>query len=242
VRSTSGSLAGIGTLLLFAFTINRLSDIDLEIARWFYVPAEGGFPLRSAWLWATVLHDGSKLVAVLVWLALCLWLAGLQAGRLMGRIGEDRSVRPFLVFTVLVSIASAAAVAWIKSRSAHSCPWMLTLFGGQFQYFRLLEAVPPGAGPGRCLPSGHASVGFMWIAAIFAARRWLPDIVSIVTLVVLGVGTMVSVAQVVRGEHFLSHVLLTAALCWTIAWFGDVLYGLLRTARASVPSEQGRGR
>jgi membrane-associated PAP2 superfamily phosphatase len=33
-----------------------------------------------------------------------------------------------------------------------------------------------------------------------------------------------SLVQVVRGAHFLSHVLIAAAVCWGVAWTMDALW------------------
>jgi membrane-associated PAP2 superfamily phosphatase len=63
----------------------------------------------------------------------------------------------------------------------------------------------------------------MWIAAIYAARflpppaaRALPK--GALVAAVIGLGVVASATQVLRGAHFVSHTLLTAAVCWAIAW------------------------
>lgn len=211
---------GIAVLLGVALLTNRYTTMDFTISTWFYDAQQHGFPLRETWLWSSVLHEGLKWFAVIVWLALLALLGFIMAKNLP----KTPLLKPFLTFSLLISLISVLVVAGFRSQSAHSCPWSLKTFGGSAQFFRIGDAPPPNAGPGRCLPSGHATVGFMWIAAIFASRRWLKPFTGPITIAVLSLGLLTSGVQIVRGAHFFSHVLLTAATCWAIAWIADRLW------------------
>lgn len=194
---------------LLALCSNRWSDGDLITAAWFFDAAAGAFPLRRQWLLSAVLHDGLKWLAVLVWLGL---LAGWSVLRLRGAAAE---LRGRLAFVLVASLLAVIAVNLARAQSAHSCPWYVADFGGSGQFFRLLDPRPEEAGPGKCLPSGHAATAFMWLAllpALTGARRRL-------TLAgVLLLGGVAGAVQVARGAHFPSHILLSAALCALVVW------------------------
>jgi membrane-associated PAP2 superfamily phosphatase len=194
---------------LLALWSNRWSDGDLITAAWFFDAAAGAFPLRRQWLLSAVLHDGLKWLAVLVWLGL---LAGWSVLRLRGAAAE---LRGRLAFVLVASLLAVIAVNMARAQSAHSCPWYVADFGGSGQFFRLLDPRPEEAGPGNCLPSGHAATAFMWLAllpALTGARRRL-------TLAgVLLLGGVAGAVQVARGAHFPSHILLSAALCALVVW------------------------
>ncbi|MFW2455507.1 phosphatase PAP2 family protein [Methyloversatilis discipulorum] len=194
---------------LLALWSNRWTDGDLITAAWFFDAAAGAFPLRRQWLLSAVLHDGLKWLAVLVWLGL---LAGWSVLRLRGAAAE---LRGRLAFVLVASLLAVIAVNMARAQSAHSCPWYVADFGGSGQFFRLLDPRPEEAGPGKCLPSGHAATAFMWLAllpVLTGARRRL-------TLAgVLLLGGVAGAVQVARGAHFPSHILLSAALCALVVW------------------------
>lgn len=221
--------AGMLALLGLAFAINRFSDADLWISRAFLDASTHGFPWRERWLTAGVLHNAARFVSAAAVIALLLLaLAGSWRERW-------RPLRAPALFALLAGLLSAWAVAVLKHQSLHSCPWDLSLFGGAADYFRLLGPVPAHPGPGRCLPSGHASTGFMWIGALYAAARW-PDAAPWARVRGWRLGWAVfalatSLVQVVRGAHFLSHVLIAAAVCWAVAWAMDAVWH-----RAAVPA------
>lgn len=199
---------------LLALWSNRWSDADLTTVAYFFDAATGSFPLRRQWLLSAVLHDGLKWLAVLVWAAL---LAGWVVLRVRG-VADD--LRRRLVFVLVASLLAVIAVNVARAQSAHSCPWYLDAFGGQGQFFRLLDMRPAEPGPGRCLPSGHAATAFMWMALLpvlaGAQRRW-------VLAGVLLLGGLAGAVQVVRGAHFPSHILLSAALSTLVVWVCAVL-------------------
>ncbi|MDY0056494.1 MAG: phosphatase PAP2 family protein [Methyloversatilis sp.] len=199
---------------LLALWSNRWSDADLTSVAYFFDAATGSFPLRRQWLLSAVLHDGLKWLAVLVWAAL---LAGWAALRVRGAADD---LRRRLVFVLVASLLAVIAVNVARAQSAHSCPWYLDAFGGQGQFFRLLDMRPAEPGQGRCLPSGHAATAFMWMALLpvlaGAQRRW-------VLAGVLLLGGLAGAVQVVRGAHFPSHILLSAALSTLVVWVCAVL-------------------
>lgn len=193
-------------LWLLALAISRLTDIDMTLTGHFFDSATQSFPLRDQWLWSKGLHEGVKHLNTLLWVLLL--AATVRAWR-----QRDLARYEPLVF-VLVSSALALFInGFLKNHSAHSCPWSLSEFGGKADYFRLLTALPPNPGPGHCLPSGHAGVAFMWWPVVYACARWRPQWRWPAALLVTAFGAFCGYVQMARGAHFLSHILIAAAVC-----------------------------
>jgi membrane-associated PAP2 superfamily phosphatase len=211
---TGAAIAGLAAM---ALALNR-SGADFALSRLAWDAAGARFPWRDHPLLTTVLHDGTRWMATFLALAV---LGALAMAHLRPK-ARLHAYRHALAYLAVAALGSALAVAALKNLSGHSCPWDLSAFGGRFDFSPLLGAPGAHPGPGRCLPSGHASVGFMWIAAVYAQALlpagairlpapWLAVGVAIA-------GVVVSAAQVARGAHFASHALLTAATCWAVAW------------------------
>lgn len=234
------AVLGVCALLLLAMLSNRLTDFDLWLSARF-AAGTAGFAWREHWLTAGVLHAGARWLSTALAAGLLLaWLAGWRSGSTVLR----RARLPIGV-TLLSALAAALAVALLKQASRHSCPWDLQAFGGRFEFFRLLAALPANPGPGQCLPSGHASTGFMWIGAVYAAARWPRATPWARWPAWRGAGLLLAavsaLAQVVRGAHFLSHVLIGVAVCWAMAWAVDAACGLAPALRSLRLRLQGAG-
>jgi membrane-associated PAP2 superfamily phosphatase len=120
-----------------------------------------------------------------------------------------------------VALLAALIVSSLRSVSAHSCPWDLSAFGGTAEYFRFFDAMPQNPGPGRCAPSGHAASGFVWLTGYIALRGVDRKAACYALAFSLLLGILAGLTQLVRGAHFLSHVLLTAWICLAVAWACD---------------------
>ena len=115
-------------------------------------------------------------------------------------------------------------VSSLRAIWAHSCPWDLSSCGGTDEYFRFFDAVPLNPGSGRCAPSGHAAAGFVWLAGYVALRDVNRMAARAALSFSLVLGILTGLTQIARGAHFLSHVLLTAWICFAVAWLCDTAY------------------
>jgi membrane-associated PAP2 superfamily phosphatase len=219
-------LAATALALLGIFA---LGDLDREIARGFFDAARHEFPLADDWWLKTVLHDAARTASALAALAV---LAVGGVAWLAPRLERTHSLRHELAFTAAAALLSAVLVATLKHFSAHACPWDLAEFGGTAPYHRLLsgpEALPPIEG---CFPAAHPLVGYAWLCVGFALYPRAPRVALVSMGAALLTGTAAGAVQVMRGAHFLSHVLWTA---WTV-WALDVALLWLWRARAKLPS------
>jgi membrane-associated PAP2 superfamily phosphatase len=192
------------------------SGLDMALSQ--VVAGSAGFPLRdNTWL-VRVLHDGGRVAAALALIAQLVHAAlPVHAGT------PARRQRGLWLGMTLVGWV---AVSWIKSKSLTSCPWDLAAFGGAAHYVGHWDAwwhrVADGAG-GRCFPSGHALAGFAFFSLAFLWQPLQPRRAAWFALAALGAGLLFGAAQVLRGAHFVSHVLWSGWACW-------LLCGLVATA------------
>jgi membrane-associated PAP2 superfamily phosphatase len=120
----------------------------------------------------------------------------------------------FLAFIGM--LASTTTVSFFKSTSIHGCPMDLTLYGGDLPLLPLFAHLPAGVEAGHCFPGGHASGGFALMAFYFAFKEGKPYFASAMLILSLLLGFTMGWAQMMRGEHFLSHNLWSAWLVWLV--------------------------
>jgi membrane-associated PAP2 superfamily phosphatase len=128
-----------------------------------------------------------------------------------------RAWRRPLACLALSVLLSTLLVAWIKSWSNVDCPWDLVRYGGQHAYVDLFAARLAQPSTGRCFPAGHASAGYAWMAAYFLLLAVRPAWRRYGLSAGIVLGLAFGFAQQLRGAHFLSHDLWSAALCWLVA-------------------------
>lgn len=204
--------------LALIFLLARYTPLDHALTGLFYDPATRGFPLRDAAFWAVIMHTGLKYLSVAAWFALLAYWITLRGHR------SRQPLRRAIGFTLLVALLASLSVSSLRALSAHSCPWELSLFGGTADYFRFFDAVPLNPGSGRCAPSGHAASGFVWLTAWIALRGVDRTKARFALVFALALGFLTGLTQLARGAHFLSHVLLTAWVCFAVAWVCDWAY------------------
>ncbi|MEZ5543009.1 MAG: phosphatase PAP2 family protein [Pseudomonadota bacterium] len=216
-RQARGALLAGVVVTLLAIGC-EYSGLDLYLAGLVYEPATGSWPYRSLVLTSTVLHTGGRHFVVLLGLTTLLLL--LASYRL-------RALAPYrraLIFTLLTAATGPAIVSLLKSTTHIYTPWSLARFGGDMPYVRLFDGAPAGSLPGHAFPGGHASGGFAWFGPYFlllaAGSRWRRPAL----LFPLLLGGVFALTQELRGAHFLSHDLISLAICWTATLCWALVY------------------
>lgn len=184
------------------------SHLDLAIVRLF--GTANGFALRDAWVPATLIHAGGRLLSALVLVGLL--LVNLLPRRVLPALSK-RERWVWLAATVL----SLLAISAIKRVSTTSCPFDLAEFGGVAQYVSHWRFGLADGGGGHCFPSGHASSAFSFVVGYFVLRRSYPTLARTWLLTVLGLGLIYGIGQMVRGAHYPSHTMWTGWFCWIFA-------------------------
>lgn len=205
-------------LAVLTISLSRYSSIDWQVASYFHGPQAGGFPLRYDAFWLTA-HTLTRNLSTALWAVLL--IVTIRQARQHGATERVKAG----AFILLASAVALGVNGWLKTHSVHSCPWNLTAFGGNADFFHLLDPVPLNPGSGGCLPSGHAAVGFMWWPVVYACARWRPSWTQAVFTLVMAFGALCGYLQIVRGAHFVSHVLMTAAVtggCTSLMFHGCI--------------------
>ncbi|RDZ27544.1 phosphatase PAP2 family protein [Lysobacter silvisoli] len=197
-------LVGFATVL----ALLALLQGDAWWADRLYAWQGGHWALRNAYLTQTLIHLGGRDLSTAAWLAVALaWLVAWRRPALA-------RLRWPLAYLALATLLATAAVAWLKSWSNMDCPWDLLRYGGDRPYVGLLALRPVGLSRGVCFPAGHASGGYAWMSLYFFALTLRPRLRYWGLAVGVGAGLLFGFSQQLRGAHFLSHDVWTAALCW----------------------------
>jgi membrane-associated PAP2 superfamily phosphatase len=184
------------------------SGLDLWLAR--LSGSAAGFAAESHWFWRGVMHEPMRNLGWLLELTL---LVGIfRPFGVLKRLPLERRLQ--LALTPLLALIM---VAGNKAHSLTSCPADLLEFGGVATYVSHWALGLADGGRGGCFPAGHASAGFAFVAGFFAFRHTLPRLAARWLLGAALAGLVLGLAQQVRGQHFMSHTLWTAWICWTIA-------------------------
>lgn len=83
--------------------------------------------------------------------------------------------------------------------------------------------VLPAEFSGNSMPSGHAAMGFALAAPFFVLRRKRPQYAKIALVTGLGLGTIVGLGRMMLGAHFVSDVLIAAAIALSTASLASYL-------------------
>jgi len=167
--------------------------------------------LQHAWLANAVIHRGGKWLsasATLLVMVMCLHA---------GKRPHLRAWRWPLLYVVLAVTLGTGTVSLLKSITHMDCPWDLVRYGGSRNYVGLLSARPAGMPAAACFPAGHASAGYAWVCLYFLALMVRPRWRWYGLAVGLLAGALFGVTQQLRGAHFLSHDVVTLAVCWTVS-------------------------
>lgn len=175
-----------------------------------YALQGGQWALRHDLLTEGLIHRGGRLLSALAWLGLLgFWLWSRRRGR-------AAATRRVILYLLICVAGSTALVTGLKRLIVHDCAWSVEGLGGDRHYLSLIDPRPLDYPVDHCFPAAHASTGYAWVAlyfALFASPRWR----RIGLAIGLGAGLLFGLAQQLRGAHFASHDLWSAALCWAMA-------------------------
>lgn len=184
---------------------------DLWLADRVYAMEGHAWSLQNGYVTQDLLHAAGRQASKYMWFALALTVA---TSLLLRQLRQWR--RP-LVYLLLATALSTAAVGLLKRWTNMDCPWDLLRYGGDKDYYTLFMHRPSILGHAKCFPAGHASAGYAWVALYFfflsARPRWRWWGLGFA----LALGAVFGVAQQLRGAHFLSHDVWTLMICWLVA-------------------------
>jgi membrane-associated PAP2 superfamily phosphatase len=182
-------------MFALAAVASTRSGLDLALADRI-ADGSAGFALRHAH-WAQALHDAGD------------WLVRGAAACLLFVAARGRPLpRRTALYLLLAVGVTVGIVGLLKQHTAPVCPWSLVRYGGSIAQ---ASGVPTHAG--HCFPGGHSAGAFGWFALAFAFPRRRNRVIA----AVLVAGFAFAALQWLRGAHFVSHDLWSAAIAWAVA-------------------------
>jgi len=210
-------------LLLSAIFLNWVYPIaiDLSLSNLYFDYGANSFTLKHQFFLDTIMHDGLKYCMLIIALG-SLAIAILSTFKQQARqsilvLTKTLFSNPF--FFVFIGMFSAnSAVGILKHLSIHGCPNDLLIYGGKLPLLKLFSDLPLGVKAGHCFPGGHASGGFALVTFYFAFKNSKPRFARVMLMISLLLGFAMGWAQIMRGEHFLSHNLWSAWVVWLVVF------------------------
>lgn len=201
-------------LLLLALWFQQ-AHWDWLVVDSFFDYDDSRFPMRGLWWSDALLHEGGTMGVTIIGVAA---LIGALASYRLRRLEPYRGDMAYLFACIALTTGIVAA---IKSISGIHCPLELARYGGHFQYETLIEHLfrPLPGQPGKagaCFPGGHSSGGLSMLAFYFLALHHRKAYASRVLMAAVTVGLVFGLTQWIRGAHFPSHDLSTAAIAWSV--------------------------
>jgi membrane-associated PAP2 superfamily phosphatase len=200
----------LGCFLLLCSAGAAISGLDMALSRRIYAAFGDMFP-RSSWWLQAILHDAVHRVFIGIVVLMVILSVVPPFFR------KDIAWQPKLRLFVVSGLLFIGLDLLLKSMTTFPCPWSLEVFGGiKLQPPHYSDMFALGQyGHGHCFPAGHSSSGYFWLgwAFIFAGNRprW-----TLYVLASLPLGLVLSVTQLLRGAHFLSHELATMGLAFIL--------------------------
>lgn len=197
--------------------------VDTLLSDRLYDGASGRWPVDTgSWAYLALYRGGRALVIGTVLVSLVLIF------------GSLRRPASYLLACILLTTGLAGLGKQVTNMD---CPRALERYGGDRPEIGLFEDRPEGLPRALCFPGGHSSGGFSLLALYFLLGerrrpwRWAGLAAG------LALGFSFAGVQWARGQHFVSHDLVSAAIGWAVALGAyTVLY------RSSVWKPPGSGR
>lgn len=194
----------------FMFFIYPALPLDRYLTDLFFDAQQHGFPFKHHPFLEQFMHLGLK------WLMVAIALSALAISFVAYRVARLRVYRKPLLWVFVGMVISTSIVATLKRYNLHGCPWDLAMYGGDLPFFELFSAPPFGVEVGRCFPAGHPSGGFALLAFYFAFGRLKQRFATWMLWIAVAMGLVMGMAQVIRGAHFMSHVLWSGWVVWLV--------------------------
>lgn len=209
--------------LLIIFVFFEVTNADLFIQKMLFNYAEKKWHFQDpTLLYKKIFYTGIKIPIYVI------GLSALVALIISWKKKIWTSYRKGLIIVALTLILLPTLIAVVgKNLTDVQCPDDLNVFAGRIPYVKHFEAYPinpdssDGKWPkGRCFPAGHASGGFALLSLVcfFKSRRNK----RIAFIVAMSMGWTMGVFQMIRGNHFLSHHLVTMCLAFILVSFFNI--------------------
>ena len=194
------------TLIAIVILLEHFTDIDLALSNIFYdlnahrwvISHEDHMRLKI------IFYDGAKCFVSAIGTTCVIYM--------LISIKKKQWRRNFIaVLTVLLSTMSVpTVVSHLKTVTNVYCPNQLELYEGKYPYVKVLEDYPESFSQtkkGRCFPGGHVTGAFSLMSLYLVFRDRKNKYAALGFAMTFGFTS--SIYQMMRGEHFISHNLIS---------------------------------
>lgn len=201
-------LVPIVLLALFTIFVDAKA-LDLSVSsRWYQ--GELGWPWSKHFLCELIYNYGT-------WPALGVAIYSLYAFIRSFFDARYRSKRKAYLYLVLVMIIGPGLVVntALKQQWGRPRPRRILEFGGKYAYEAPWQM--DKSSPGNSFPSGHASMGFYFLALSLLSRRkrWRKSFW--IGVLAFAWGATIGFVRIVQGGHFFTDVLWAAGIVWLVS-------------------------
>ncbi|NOZ60779.1 MAG: phosphatase PAP2 family protein, partial [Calditrichaeota bacterium] len=200
----------IALFLLISTAVIAHFQLDLKVQRLFYDHAANpGWYQKNAPLWHFLYHYGPLPALLLSFAAIAVLIFQKSVPKLRK---YKHASKLFLLAMILgpgVIINGVLKDHWGRPR-----PRQVEEFGGQWEFREIWQPGIPGKG--KSFPCGHASAGFIFFALFLALRDKHKKIAWFSLFFSLIYGSLIGVARMAQGGHFLSDVIWSWGITWLI--------------------------
>lgn len=193
--------------LAAATVVLRATSIDVDAERAFY---RDGWYRADDPLWSFLYHYG----VVPAWAVSVGSLVLLAASRWKRALAAHRRVLLYLVLVMIVGPGLIVNTVF-KEHWGRPRPMDLPQFGGSYEFVEVWDKGDPDRG--QSFPSGHASTGFYFFALYFVLRDRSRSSAWPWLAAALGFGSLMGLARMIQGKHFVSDVVWSAGFVYLTA-------------------------
>lgn len=204
-----------------------ITDLDIRASTPFYMPGVG-WVHGSGQPWVLLKHYG----VIPAWVVAVSSLIVLLTSPWMARFRRYRRATAFLVLAMSLGPGLLVNVVF-KDQWGRPRPRDIYAFDGDRAYVApWIKSAPEN---GNSFASGHASTGFYLLVPYFLVRRRSKMWAAFFVVLGLGYGSLMGLARMIQGAHFLSDVL------WALGFVYLVALGLFYALRLERRETSGRG-
>ena len=196
----------IGLVILFETT-----DLDLRLSDPFFDFDRGVFFWKDSWWATTLIHSVGRIGIVGLGILIGVLLAVSFVQRGLKKLVE---LRMPLFFLLLVLCAGPGTIAFLKGIVNRPYPEHIKRYGGKVPYTRLFERPATKEKRYAGFPAAHAGAGYGLVGLYFVLRERRPKLAPWGLVLPLLLGSIFGFGQQVRGMHYASHNVWSAAICW----------------------------
>jgi membrane-associated PAP2 superfamily phosphatase len=192
-------------VLIFEFT-----NLDLWCSDIFFDFNKSKFYWRDAWWAGKGIHQGGLYAIETIVIVSLIFLAF----SFLTKINRWINLQRTLLFLLLSMAIGPGTVGLLKTVTHIHYPLYIERYGGFVPYKKLFESRPVDIKKSRGFPAAHASGGYSLMALYFIYYKRRQRWAYLGLALGLSVGTLFAFGQQVRGLHFASHNVWSAAICW----------------------------